>query len=172
MSKRREQEAAKQVDQATLLEELKQQYDFVILRADGTRLDVGAQDVDIPEIKAGPPVILPPQLFRAGSAREFREISVNPNAAPIPSREFRRTDRLLMRVPAVDPGGSAVAVTARLINRVGSVLLELSPSTEVPALHQFDLPLARFAPGEYSLEVAAQSQSGTSRQLIRLRITG
>ena len=39
-------------------------------------------------------------------------------------------------------------------------------------LTQFDLPLARFAPGEYSIEVAAQSDAGTARELIRFRITG
>ena len=37
---------------------------------------------------------------------------------------------------------------------------------------QFDLPLARFAPGEYLIEVAAQSDAGTARELIRFRITG
>jgi hypothetical protein len=37
---------------------------------------------------------------------------------------------------------------------------------------QFDLPLSRFAPGEYSIEVAARSDGGIARELIRFRITG
>jgi VWFA-related protein len=150
------------------------EFDFVIMRGDGSKLDVGAQDLDVPELRSGPPVILAPQLFRAASAREFREISTNANAAPVPGREFRRTDRLLMRVPTYDAAGQEVVVSAKLMNRVGAVLLELSPTPGGigSSLSTFDLPLARFAPGEYSLEVAAQSESGMSRQLIRLRITG
>jgi VWFA-related protein len=149
------------------------QFDFTVLAADGSKLDTGAQDFDVPEIRSGPPVILAPQLFRAASAREFREIRSDANAAPLPGREFRRTDRLLMRVPTFDPAGKQVQVSAKLINRVGATVIELIPTPEGPNhLSQFDLPLARFAPGEYSLEVAAQSDSGTARQLVRFRITG
>ena len=79
-----------------------------------------------------------------------------------------------MRVPTFDPGGGEVKVSAKLINQVGAVLVTLDrsgePAADKPA--QFDLPLARFAPGEYSLEVAANSSAGSSRQLIRFKITG
>jgi hypothetical protein len=150
------------------------QFDYAVLRADGSKLDAGAQDFDVPEMPAGPPVILQPQLLLAATAREFREISNDPKAAPLPTREFRRTEHLLMRVPTYDPAGRDVEVSARLINRVGAVLIELEPPSQVPdsTMRQFDLPLARFAPGEYSLEVAARSDSGSARQLIRFRITG
>jgi hypothetical protein len=65
-------------------------------------------------------------------------------------------------------------MSAKLINRVGAVLINLPPMPEQSGqqLTQFDLPLARFAPGEYSIEIAAKSDGGTARQLIRFRITG
>jgi hypothetical protein len=150
------------------------QFDYSVLRADGSKLDTGAQDFDIPEMVKGPPVILPPQLFRAASAREFREISADAAAAPLPGRDFRRTDHLLVRVPTYDPAGGRVQVSVKLMNRVGTMLVELAPvvASQSDRLSQFDLSLARFAPGEYSLELAAQSESGTARQLIRFRITG
>jgi VWFA-related protein len=150
------------------------QFDYSVLRADGSKLDTGAQDFDIPEMVKGPPVILPPQLFRAASAREFREISADAAAAPLPGRDFRRTDHLLVRVPTYDPAGGRVQVSVKLMNRVGTMLVELAPvdASQGVRLSQFDLSLARFAPGEYSLELAAQSESGTARQLIRFRITG
>ena len=68
----------------------------------------------------------------------------------------------------------AVQVSAKLVNRVGTVLVVLAPMAEEAGrtLTQFDLPLARFAPGEYSIEVAAHSDAGTARELIRFRITG
>jgi VWFA-related protein len=150
------------------------QFDLTIMRADGTTLDTSAQDFEVPEVRGIAPVILQPQLFSATSAREFREISTDSNAAPLPAREFRRTERLLMRVPAYDAAGGPVKVSAKLINRVGAVLLELMPAADAlsTGLPQFDISLARFAPGEYSFEVSANSSRGTSRQLIRFRITG
>jgi hypothetical protein len=150
------------------------QFDLTILQADGTRLDVGAQDYDVPAVRGATPVILPPQLFRAQSAREFRELSGDANAAPLPAREFRRTEWLLLRVPTFDPGGNAVQVSARLINRVGASVADLAamPQERATALAQFDLSLARFAPGEYSIEIAAQSSGGLARELIRFKITG
>ncbi|HET7219914.1 MAG TPA: VWA domain-containing protein [Vicinamibacterales bacterium] len=149
------------------------QFDLNILRGDGSKLDVGMEDFDLPELKKGPPIILQPQLFRAASAREFRELSSNANAAPLPGRDFRRTEHLLMRVPTFDAAGARVQVSAKLINRTGTVLAELAPTTDPPThISQFELVLARFAPGEYALEVSAASDSGTSRQLIHFRITG
>jgi VWFA-related protein len=150
------------------------QFDYTILQADGTKLDVGSQDFDIPEVRPGNPVILPPQVFRAATAREFREISADANAAPLPGREFRRTETVILRIPTFDPSGASVQVSAKLMNRVGTILTDLTPITNENGvnLSQFDLPLARFAPGEYSIEVAAQSNSGVARELIRLKITG
>jgi len=150
------------------------QFDLNILRADGSKLDVGMEDYDLPVLQKGPPVILQPQLFRAASAREFREVSRDSNAAPLPGREFRRTERLLLRVPTYEPGGNAVEVSAKLINRVGAKLADLTPMPEEsrPTLSQFDLPLAQFAPGEYSIEVAVSSDGGSARELIRFKITG
>jgi VWFA-related protein len=150
------------------------QFDLTILQADGSRLDAGAQDYEVPNVRGVNPVILPPQMLSAASAREFRDISANANAAPLPGREFRRTERLLLRVPTFEPGGNAVQVSAKLVNRIGVVVADLAPMPDDPGrtLTQFDLPLSRFAPGEYSIEVAAKSDAGMARELIRFRITG
>jgi hypothetical protein len=79
-----------------------------------------------------------------------------------------------MRVPTWDSSGANVTVSARLVNRVGSTVSEFTrvPLARDGTVTQFDLPLARFAPGEYSIEIAAQSSSGISRELIRVKITG
>jgi VWFA-related protein len=141
------------------------QFDLTILRADGSKLDTGTEDIDVPEFRPGPPVILQPQIFRAGSAVEFRALSVDDNAAPLPGREFRRTEHLMLRVPTYDPGGSPVEVSAKLMNPVGAMLVELAPTgTSSNMVSQFDLNLARFAPGEYAFELSAKSGSGVSRQ--------
>ena len=150
------------------------QFDLSILSADGSKVDFGAQDIEVPAVRGVTPVIFPPQLMSAGSAREFRDISTDANAAPLPGREFRRTERLVLRVPTYEPAGNAVEVSAKLINRVGVKLADLTPMPEEsrPTLSQFDLPLAQFAPGEYSIEVAVSSNGGSARELIRFKITG
>lgn len=150
------------------------QLDLTIFAADGTRIDSAAQDVDIPDSSRADPLILPAQLFRSSSAREFREISRDPAAAPVPAREFRRTERLLLRVPAYSPGGSAIALSVRVLNRSGQILRQLEP---MPALagrdiRQFDLPLGWLAPGEYAIELNATSGAGTAKEIVRFRVTG
>ena len=150
------------------------QFDLTILQADGSKVDVAMQDFEVPNVRGANPVILPPQLLSAASAREFRDISADTNAAPLPGREFRRTEHLLLRVPTFEPGGNVVQVSAKLVNRVGAVVADLVPMPDEAGrtLKQFELPLSSFAPGEYSIEVAARSDAGIARELIRFRITG
>lgn len=149
------------------------QVDLVIYGADGTRLDTASQDLDLPDATRADPVILPPQVLRASSAREFRELLADAQAAPAASRVFRRTERLLLRVPAYSSSGAPVEVAARLVNGRGQVLrmIERLPGGD-PRLPQFDLPLAAFAAGEYSLEFVATTPAGAIREVVRIRLTG
>jgi hypothetical protein len=149
------------------------QLDATILAADGAVLDTSAQDVDTPGSGGSVPVILPPQLVRARSARDFRVLIGNPDAAPSPAREFSRTEQLLIRVPAFDPGGSPVTISVAIVNSRGEPLRQLSSlGPSGPAvMPQFDLPLAWLAPGEYGIEILAAGPSGRAKQLIRFRVT-
>jgi VWFA-related protein len=149
------------------------QLDLDVLAADGSSIDKAAHDVDVPDINRADPLILPPQVFRCASAREFREISENPYAAPVPSREFRRTDRLFLRVPTHSKSGANVTITARVVNRVGQVLREIQPMKSGGAeVAQFDIPLAWLAPADYTIELNAKSAAGNAREVIRIRVTG
>ena len=116
----------------------------------------GPLDFDVPNVRGANPVILPPQLLSAGSAREFRDIEADANAAPLPGREFRRTERLLLRVPTFEPAGNAVQVSAKLINRVGTVLIDLAP---MPARGGANAHPVRSAAGERSHPVNTRSKS-------------
>lgn len=150
------------------------QIDLIVFGADGSRVDTAAHDIDVPDANRADPVILPPQIFRSSSAREFREISADPLSAPVPSRRFRRTERLLLRVPTHSPSGASVAVTARVLNRIGQVLREIRPmgNRGPEGAMQFDLPLAWLAPGEYTIELSAKSPAGVARELVRFTLTG
>ena len=128
--------------------------DMKILDAKGVVLDVDNRDVSVPKPQSVGPTIYAPAVLRARSAREFRELAGDPAAAPVPTRDFRRTDRLLIRVPAFDPSGTPAAVSATLLNRWRQPMRRVDPMDQQSArTTQFDLPLAGLAPGEYTLRL-------------------
>jgi VWFA-related protein len=147
------------------------QLDMTVLGMTGQRLDVDMRDLEIPVQKDAAPLLLPPVMILTQSAREFRDLSGKTNAAPAPAREFRRTERLLVRVPAY-ANGSPVPVTARLLNRVGQTMKELDVIPGDPAVTQFDLPLAPLAPGDYFLQFNVQGPNGPIGQRVAFKITG
>jgi hypothetical protein len=150
----------------------KVQIDMTIIGGRGQKLDVDARDVEVPAAKGAGAVILPPVMITAHSAREFRAVVGDASAAPDPARQFRRTDRVLIRVPAY-AAGQPVPVTARLLNRVGQVLETIPALPESPGgVTQFDLSLAPLAPGDYFLQFSAGGPSGHVDQRVALKITG
>jgi VWFA-related protein len=148
------------------------QIDMTLLNSRGQKLDVDARDIEVPAPSAAAPVILPPILIGTRTAREFRVVAADAAAAPDPAREFRRTDRLVIRVPAYAAGKPAT-VTARLLNRVGQLMhsLEALPET-AEGITQFDLPLAPFAPGEYFLQFTVTGPAGPVDERVPFKITG
>jgi hypothetical protein len=147
------------------------QLDMNILGIAGQKLDYDARDLDVPAIKGNAPLLLPAILIPTQSAREYREVSADLNAAPDPSREFRRTERLVIRVPAY-ADGAPVPVTGRLLNRLAQPIQTMAPLPGDSDITQFDLPLAPLAPGEYFLLFTVPGPSGPIDQRISFRITG
>ena len=144
--------------------------DVKILDAKGVVLDTDARDLEVPNLEKARDTILPPAVLRSTSAREFLAVSQDPDAAPAPSREFRRTERLLLRVPAFDGSGAPARVTATLLNRWRQ------PMRPLPAMDgsvrdgvtQFDVPLAPLPPGEYSIRLTA----GSATEYVTFRVRG
>jgi VWFA-related protein len=147
------------------------QLDMAILGIRGEKLDVDARDVEVPAPKGTAPLLLPAILIATQSAREFREVSSNADAAPDPSRQFRRTERLVIRVPAYS-AGAPVPVTARLLNRLAQPMRTIDVLPGDGGVTQFDLPLAPLAPGDYFLLFSVPGPSGTVDQRVGFRITG
>ncbi len=130
--------------------------DVKVLDAKGVVMDSDARDLEVPTIGNSKATILAPAVLRTGSAREFRTVSENPDAAPVPSRDFRRTDRLLLRVPAYDAGGAPARVSATLLNRWRQPMraVPAMPGSVGEGITQFDIPLAPLAPGEYTIRLS------------------
>ena len=148
------------------------QLDLSIRAADGSVLDTGAQDIDVPVVRGTGPVLLQPQFVRARTVRDFRALSAQPGAAPTPSRTFSRSERLLIRVPAYNPDGAAVTTSVSVSNIKGETIRALDQVPASAGSPQFDLPLAFLAPGDYGVEVKVTSPTGTARTVIRFRLTG
>ena len=145
--------------------------DMKILDAKGVVLDTDARDVAVPKPSASP-TIYAPALLPSRSAREFRAIADDPAAAPTPLREFRRTDRLIVRVPAVDATGGPAQVRATLLNRLRQPMREIEPMPERwgPVM-QFDLPLANLAPGEYTLRLSVSGPAGAIAEHVTFKVS-
>ena len=137
-------------------------------------LDSETREITVPDLTAPQPALGTAEVFRARTVRDAQLLKADPDAIPSTAREFSRTDRLFVRVPAYAPGDSVPVVTARLLNRAGQAMADLpvSPSPLAKSQQQIDLPLAGLAPGDYILEVKATGEGGEAKQLVGFRVTG
>jgi VWFA-related protein len=151
--------------------------DITVTDGQGTVLDTDARDFDVPDLRpsstAGP-TLLPIWLVRARSVRDFQLANTNLQATPAAARRFVRSDRLLIRVPAFEPSGSGVRVTATLLNQRGVPMrsLERIDGTPREDVTGFALPLVSVMPGEYLIELQAENEHGTVTERLSFRVIG
>jgi len=133
-------------------------------------LDTEIREITVPDLTGGQTLLGTPELFRARTVREFQQLKTEADPVPLATREFSRTDRLVVRIPAYGTSG-APALKVQLLNRSGSAMSALTP-TAAPkeGEQQVDLPLAALAPGEYVLEIKAVD--GDATELIGFRVVG
>ena len=133
-------------------------------------LDTEIREITVPDLTGGQTLLGTPELFRARTAREFQVLKADADPVTLATREFSRTDRLVVRVPAYGTGGTP-ALKIHLLNRSGSAMSELTPTPSPKAgEQQVDLALAGLAPGEYVLEIKAAD--GDATELIGFRVIG
>jgi VWFA-related protein len=141
--------------------------------AKGQVIDTSSQEVTVPDLTGTPATWLSvPAVFRARTAREFQALSRDADPMPTAIREFRRTDRLLIRFDATAPGG-APDVTVRLLNRTGNKMADLvvKAPAEGVTYYQVDLPLASLPSGDFVIEVTAQRGDSKVTELVAVRVT-
>ncbi len=112
-----------------------------------------------------------PEVFRGRTLPEWQKLVSDPAAVPVIERDFRRTDRLLLRLGAQSAGGSP-ALSARMLNRDGG---EMSALPVTPAgfggLSHIDLPLAALPAGEFLIEVIAKDGPEQASTFVAFRVT-
>ncbi len=138
----------------------------------GQAIDSDVREIVVRDLSA-PVVLGTPEILRARTARDFRALESDPDAAPVASREFSRAERLLIRFPAYAPSGASLIVSARLLNRVGQAMRELAiqQGAAEAAPNEIDLSLAALAAGEYLIELTAKSPAGEVKDLLEFRVT-
>jgi VWFA-related protein len=132
-------------------------------------LDSDVRDVAVPDFRRAV-VIGTPAVLRARNAREFRLLDEDA-AVPVASREFSRTERLLIRFPAYGPSGSSPSLSAKLLSRMGQAMRDLRIATSAGGDNEIDLPLAGLAAGEYTIELTATSPAGEAKDRFGFRVT-
>ncbi len=136
-------------------------------------LDTDTAEIKVPDLTAAQVSISTPRVLKAASAIEYRSLAANPDAVPTASREFRRTERVLVRFDTYGPGTELPVPAARLLNRAGQAMSDLQVATPQPGTsHQIDLPLAGLPPGEYLVEIRAKGESGEATELVALKVVG
>ena len=136
-------------------------------------LDSDDREVIVPDLTANTLAFGTPRLYVARTAREFQVLSKDLDAAPTALRDFRRTDRLIVRTDVYGPGTTSPTVSSKLLNKQGQRLADV-PITAPASAGQpvgIDLPLASLAPGEYLLELTATIEGQEpATQLVPFRI--
>jgi hypothetical protein len=131
-------------------------------------LDSDTRELTVPDLSAAATLLGTPSFFRGRTVRDMQQLKINRDALPTAGREFQRTDRLLIRVPAYGPDGSVPAIVAKLLNRTGQPMSDVAVAAE-GAEAVLELLLAPLPTGDYVLDISA---AGTDvKQLVAFRIT-
>jgi hypothetical protein len=147
---------------------------YNIETAEGRLIDSDTREVAVPDYSAPEVRLSTPQVFRGRTPREMQTVRSDPAAAPAAAREFSRAERLLVRVDAYAPGGQAPTLSAKLLNRTGKPMADVTakPVEAVAGRFEIEMPLAALAAGEYLIELTATATGGGSvKELVAIRVT-
>jgi VWFA-related protein len=136
-------------------------------------LDSETREITVPDLTGVQTLLGTPEVLRARNAREAQQLKADAAAMPLATREFSRTDRLLIRVPAYGPGNTVPTLSVHLLNRSGQPMTEVQATASgALGVQQIDLPLANLPPGDYILEIKIAGNSAEVKQLVGFRVTG
>lgn len=140
----------------------------------GEVLERDVRRISVPDFSRQQLSVSSPMLLRARSAMELKALLADPDAPPHIGREFRRTERLLVRFEVYGSSAGAATIAARLMTRAGAALVKL-PVTKISGRagrYQIDLPLASAARGEYMIAIEISSEGEQVQSVVPLRVIG
>jgi VWFA-related protein len=145
------------------------------VEGDGTgTLDTEDRELMVPDLTAPELRLGTPKVWFARNLVEFNALTSASAKPPSANREFRRTDRLLIRFDAVAPGTAPPTVTAVLLNQQGNKMgdVTVTPPAAAGEAYTVDLSLAPYAAGQYLLELTANAEGHKPvSELVAFRLT-
>jgi VWFA-related protein len=143
----------------------------VALDANGGEVDTERREVVVPDFTGTAPLVSTPLIFVARTPHELQLIRATAAPRPSTSREFTRTDRLLVRFAVFGPGGVGPVVTMRVLGQNGQPLGDLpAPVARADGRFEAEVGLAWIATGEYLIEVRASAGTEQTSVLVPFRI--
>jgi len=138
----------------------------------GTRLDAQDDQVDVPNFGSGKPVITLPVIYRGRTVLEIRQLKSSTTALPSVSREFQRTERLLLRFQAVGPNGPPTSLSMNVLNQQGALMAPMPAPTATATGYDAEVALNAFPAGTYLIEITGDFGGEKTRTLLAIRVTG
>ena len=147
------------------------QLSLAVEDAAGDVIERDRRTVEIPDFTGTDLVLSTPSFVRARNEMEWKAVVDDAGVVPTASREFRRTERILIRFEAYAAGDAQPEVKARLLNRGGEPMhpLDVRPA-ESGRPYQVDLRPAHLPPGDYVIELSASSPTDEVTQMVAFRL--
>ncbi len=135
--------------------------------ASGERIGAKTLEVEVPDWSTAALGLSTPVVLRASGPSGRGTFGPSPYAG----REFRRTDRLLVRFEVYGTAADAAVASAKFLDRTGRVRVELKA---IPGSGQgkydVELPLAFAAPGDYLVKLSVTSGEEKIETLVPIRV--
>ena len=139
--------------------------------ADGSILDRWTQHAEVPNQPLAGLVMATPRLYRARNLQEFRAIRDAADPTPGASRQYSRTDRVLVDIQCRAPkAGLPVDFSAHVQTREGQELATLPTPALENGRARFELPVGSFGQGTYILRLQAKVGAEEVQQLVAFRV--
>ena len=136
----------------------------------GEVLDRDRGEVEIPDFTGPDVAFSTPAFHRARTNLEWEALVEDWDAVPTPSREFRRTERLILRFDVYSPGTTRPDVEAWMLNRRGDRMYPLTVVESEGRPYQVDVQPTGLAPGDYVIELTARSAGQDVTELVAFRL--
>ena len=137
----------------------------------GEVLDRDRDEIDIPDFTGVNLELSTPAFVRTRNALQWRELVDDWDAVPAVSRDFRRTERLLLRFETYAPGTVVPSVEAWLLNRGGDQMFPLIVQPDEDGRrHQVDIQPTGLPPGDYVVELKATAADEEVTRLVAFRL--
>jgi VWFA-related protein len=143
----------------------------VVKAADGSTLDRWTQQINVPEVPLAGLVMATPRLYRARNLQEFRAIRASVDPTPGASRQYSRTDRVLVDIQCRPPKpGDPIDFSAHVQTREGQELATLPTPPIENGRSRFELPVGSLGQGTYILRLQAKVGAEEAQQLVAFRV--